>query len=225
MTVADRRRREREARRNQILDAAERVFLERGFDNVTVDDIAAAAEVAKGTLYLYFKNKEDLLLDLIHRRRRPILQAFGEAQADARNGLDLVARLIRAQHRLLASDPDEFKRLFLRHLVDGPPPERTPAWEEHNKHIGRIIRTYLNAIERGQQDGSIRKDLDPLMITTQIWGGLVGSQVLARHASKFEDQFDRRFDPDEHARSLVDLVIRSIREPGPEPLLQKEAQA
>jgi len=211
MTVADRRRREREARRNHLLDAAEHVFLERGYDEVTVDDIAAEAEVAKGTLYLYFKNKHDLLMDLLHRRRRPILQAFGEAQADAKNGLDLVGRLIRAQQTSLAGDPSEFRRLFLRHLVEGPPHEMTPAFENHAKHIERIINTYLNAIERGQGDGSIRTDLDPMMITTQIWGGVIGSLVLAQHSDRIAARFGRPIDKDEYAESLVELILRSIQ--------------
>lgn len=223
MTVADRRRREREARRNHLLDAAERVFLERGYDNVTVDDIAAEAEVAKGTLYLYFKNKHDLLLDVLHRRRQSILQAFGEAQADAKNGLDLVGRLIRAQQKSLAGDPPEFRRLFLRHLVEGPPLEMTPAFENHAKHIDRIINTYLNAIERGQGDGSIRADLEPIMITTQIWGGVVGSLVLDQHSDSIAERFGRPIDKDEYADSLVALILRSIQ--AHEPAEAPEAEA
>ena len=210
MTVAERRQREREARRHQILKAAERLFLEKGFDNVTVDDIAMAAEVAKGTLYLYFKNKNDLLLDLLHKRRSPILQAFGEAQADATNGIDLVARLIREQQQSMERDPVELRRLFLRHLVEGPALESTPSAQAHTKHIERVISTYLNAIERGQSDGSIRKDLEPAMLTAQIWGGVVGSLILAQHSDQMAERLGRVFDQGEYARSFIDLVVRSI---------------
>ena len=213
MTVEARRQREREARRNQILDAAERVFVQRGFDDVTVDDIANEAEVAKGTVYLYFKSKHDLLLGLLHCRRQPILQAFGEAQADAENGLDLVARLIRAQQSALANEPWEIRRLFLHHLVEGPPSEPSPEWQHHATHVGRIINTYLHAIERGQRDGTVRTDLDPPSVTAQIWGGIVGSLVLTQHADKFAERFDRPLDPQTYADSLVDLITRSIRAP------------
>lgn len=214
MTVADRRRRDREARRNNILDAAERVFLERGFDDVTVDEIAVEAEVAKGTLYLYFKNKHDLLLAFIHRRRRPILEAFGEAQADAKDGLDLVARLICAQLAWLADDSQDIRRLVLRHMVEGGAEELTPEVEAHHRMIERIIRTYMNAIERGQRDGSIRSELDPMMLTAQIWGGVVGSLVQLQHADKLEQWMGRRVDPSEYRQSLVELIVRSIRTSG-----------
>src|SRR4051812_46778759 len=54
-------------RRNQILDAATRVFAQRGFHNSTIRQIAGEAGVADGTIYIYFKNKTDLLLGLLNR--------------------------------------------------------------------------------------------------------------------------------------------------------------
>ncbi len=224
MTVADRRRRERKARRIHILDAAEKTFLEQGFDNVTVDDIAAKAEVAKGTLYLYFKNKNDLFVALMLRRRKPILEAFGELQADATNGLDLVARLIRTQQTALAADPPEFRKLFLRHIVNGPPAELTPDVEQLHKMLERIISTYINAIVRGQQDGSIRKDVEAAMVTAQIWGGVIGALMLAQHQDKLARRMGRPIDEEEYGRRLVDLIVRSIQaQPSGSPVGEVEA--
>src|SRR4051812_28167297 len=55
------------ARRNQILDAATRAFAQRGYHNTTIRQIASEAGVADGTIYIYFKNKTDLLLGLLNR--------------------------------------------------------------------------------------------------------------------------------------------------------------
>src|SRR5262245_8856517 len=55
------------ARRNQILDAATRAFAKRGYHNTTIRQIAGEAGVADGTIYIYFKNKTDLLLGLLNR--------------------------------------------------------------------------------------------------------------------------------------------------------------
>src|SRR5512141_2025746 len=63
--TASRRERERAQRRDDILRAAREVFFERGFHTVTVDDIAVAAEVGKGTVYLYFDTKETILAHLL----------------------------------------------------------------------------------------------------------------------------------------------------------------
>jgi AcrR family transcriptional regulator len=63
--TAQRRQREKEQRYQSILQAAERLFCERGYPNTKIQEIAQAAEVAVGTVYFYFRNKEDLLLHLM----------------------------------------------------------------------------------------------------------------------------------------------------------------
>ena len=64
MGIRERKRRERERRRQQIMVAAKRVFTIRGFSRATMEDIAKEAELSPGTLYLYFKNKEELYVSL-----------------------------------------------------------------------------------------------------------------------------------------------------------------
>jgi TetR/AcrR family fatty acid metabolism transcriptional regulator len=56
-----------EAKESSILDAAERIFAQAGFDGAKVSDIARAASVAEGTVYLYYKNKQDLLAGVVGR--------------------------------------------------------------------------------------------------------------------------------------------------------------
>ena len=64
MGIKERKQREKERRRQQIIIAAKRVFSEKGFAKATIDDIASEAELSPGTLYLYFKNKEELYASL-----------------------------------------------------------------------------------------------------------------------------------------------------------------
>ena len=64
MGILERKERERERRRQQIIVAAKKVFSEKGFNKATMDDIAGEAELSPGTLYLYFKNKEELYASL-----------------------------------------------------------------------------------------------------------------------------------------------------------------
>ena len=60
MGIAERKEREKQQRREEIMQAAEEVFFSKGFEKSTMDDVAEKAELSKGTLYLYFKSKEDL---------------------------------------------------------------------------------------------------------------------------------------------------------------------
>ncbi len=64
MGIQERKEREKERRRQQIMVAAKRVFSEKGFNRATMEDIAQEAELSPGTLYLYFKNKEELYASL-----------------------------------------------------------------------------------------------------------------------------------------------------------------
>ena len=64
MGIQERKQRERERRRQQIIVAAKRVFSERGFSKATMEDIASEAELSPGTLYLYFTNKDELYASL-----------------------------------------------------------------------------------------------------------------------------------------------------------------
>jgi AcrR family transcriptional regulator len=67
MGIQERKSRERERRRQQIIVAAKKVFSQKGFNKATMDDIAGEAELSPGTLYLYFKNKEELYASLSFR--------------------------------------------------------------------------------------------------------------------------------------------------------------
>jgi AcrR family transcriptional regulator len=64
MGIQERKERERERRRQQIIVAAKRVFSEKGFNKATMEDIAKEAELSPGTIYLYFKNKDELYASL-----------------------------------------------------------------------------------------------------------------------------------------------------------------
>lgn len=64
MGIQERRQKEKERRRQQILVAAKRIFSEKGYNRATVEDIAQEAELSSGTIYLYFRNKEELYVSL-----------------------------------------------------------------------------------------------------------------------------------------------------------------
>ena len=73
MGIQERKERERERRRQQIMVAAKRVFTDKGFSKATMEDIAKEAELSPGTLYLYFKNKDDLFFSLM----TPVIDDIG----------------------------------------------------------------------------------------------------------------------------------------------------
>ena len=76
MGINERKEREKEHRREEIISSAEKVFFEKGLQTATMDEIAERAELGKSTLYLYYKSKEDLYLAVLLRGTEILLQKF-----------------------------------------------------------------------------------------------------------------------------------------------------
>ena len=70
MTLEKRRQREKDQRHESILNAAEKLFFSRGYDNVSMDEIANEAELSKPALYYYFKDKESLFSAVVNRESK-----------------------------------------------------------------------------------------------------------------------------------------------------------
>jgi AcrR family transcriptional regulator len=118
-----RRVRERAQRANEILAAARRVFLDRGYTKATMDDVARAAAFSKPTLYQYFENKDALFFSLT----KPVVIELGAGLDDAwaralagtlSTGRELIAALFGAMRRAYAVDPDGLRLLQLVQQAD-----------------------------------------------------------------------------------------------------------
>ena len=96
MGTLERKARERANRENMILDAAEEVFFSRGFDQSTMDDVAKTAELSKGSLYNYFKNKNELCIGIVGRSLRLMIQYMKKALPEQNSGLDKISGMAKA---------------------------------------------------------------------------------------------------------------------------------
>jgi TetR/AcrR family fatty acid metabolism transcriptional regulator len=92
-------------KRERILDAAERVFARHGFFTATVAEIAKGAGVADGTIYLYFKNKDDLLISLFESRMERVHRELSAAIEPGRDAPDKLRRFVRKYLELCAEHP------------------------------------------------------------------------------------------------------------------------
>ncbi len=97
-TPSDRRSRKRQATRRAISQVADRLFLERGFDRVTVDEIAAAADVGRMTVFNHFPRKEDMFFDRDEEARETIRDALRQRDP----GVAPIETLRRLAHRVVA---------------------------------------------------------------------------------------------------------------------------
>ncbi len=95
LSSEERRKKEKENRKNSILKAARKLFFERGFKSVTVDLIAAKAEVSKGSIYLYFDSKEEIYTQILisaNIERHKLIESFSRMEGTAEEILLAFAR-------------------------------------------------------------------------------------------------------------------------------------
>ena len=117
---SDRQSRKRLATRQNISDAASRLFIERGFDKVTVDEIAAAADVARMTVFNHFARKEDMFFDLDEQGRKDLRTALEKRDG----GTSPIEALRLFAHRAVADQLpyvrffEEGSELFMRTILE-----------------------------------------------------------------------------------------------------------
>lgn len=162
-----RRERERERRREQIIRAAEKAFFARGYDRVTMDEIAREADVNKALLYYYFKNKEALFLAVNLYGVRILHSMYRRCLELDTNGYGKVRAMVEALYSFSKEHPDYF-RIY---CYSGT--ERFELSESEDAHEIVDLRTgmwrlMVEAIMEGMKDGSIRSDLDPVELSIYI---------------------------------------------------------
>lgn len=160
-----RRERERESRREDILATAERVFLQKGFEASSMDEVAKEAEFTKRTVYQYFDSKEDLLFEIASRmleRFHLILEVDPTEEAVAFVRLKSYARrfysVIR-DHPAEAALMDD--ALALRSALRRRKDEPGPGFRVLERSLAGLYGSFVSTLAEGSSDGSLRNDLNP----------------------------------------------------------------
>lgn len=172
--VAERKLREKERRRHEILDAAEALFDEKGLQQATMDDVAERTELSKGTLYLYFRNKDALYLGINLRAKRQLRQMMEQAFQAGGTGRDKVRALGAAYLAFCQRYPNYHLMMSHCHAQEGLQREHNLFAEEAHLHGERALGLLVQALQEGQSDGSLRRDFDPLPTAILLWAQLQG---------------------------------------------------
>ncbi len=188
-----------EDKHQKILNAAVKVFSEKGFYGSRVSEIAKEADVADGTIYLYFKNKDDLLISLFE-------EEFG--------------RIVRETAKELASEPDALRKIRKfaavhlsivtrqQHLAEVLGVEVRQSTKFMKEYVNKPFIEYLNIIRsivvEGQEQGLIRKDLTPGIIKRALFGAL---DEMARYWMLSPK---KKHSIDDAALEISDVFIRGL---------------
>lgn len=160
VTISDRKEREKEMRRNDIIDTAEKLFFEKGYENITMADIAEEAELARSTLYLYFKNKKEIYLAISVRSTEILNKMFKEYYKKGETGIEKVKMLMTAFYRFYKEYPDYYDVNWSSYKVSLD--LNISNMDEIKKIRVEGFLLFKKALQEGIKDKSIRSDIDPV---------------------------------------------------------------
>ena len=191
-------RRNHNSKYHLILDAAVKVFARQGFYQSTVAQIAREAGVADGTIYLYFKNKDDILVNFFQYKTKQVFERFRAEVDHAENSLDKLRNLIRRHLAEFQRDRD----MAILYQVGTHQIDRLA--EDQIKEMSKMYQDLISEIvEAGQQEGRIRKNLYVGLVKRFILGGV--DEVINTWLHS-----EREYDLVSMADPLVELFVRGI---------------
>lgn len=189
-----------EERKSQILNAAEGVFTKKGFDEARMDDIAEETGLSKGTLYNYFKSKEDLVIAILDRIFMGAFQQFEAPENTEENATAAIWRFT-----------EEAIRDYLKMLRMLPIAYEFLALAFRNKVVQKALKQYFNVymdalvplIQRGIDIGEFRKvDAQEVAIAA---GAIFEGTVLLWVYDK------DRINVEHHIRSSIKLLLEGVQ--------------
>jgi AcrR family transcriptional regulator len=169
--IAERRQEEKDRRRMEIIDAAEDLYREVGWDAVTMDSVARRARLSRALVYVYFKDKSDLHFAIALRAMELLHQRFAEAHDRAKTGADKIKGMGRAYIAFGQEFPHYFDACARFELHTPGDTEPTPQEMLCLQAAKRPHEVVVDALKLGQRDGSVRQDLGDLNLTARVlWG-------------------------------------------------------
>jgi AcrR family transcriptional regulator len=184
MGVAERKAREKEARRQAILDAARDCFFTDGFEATTISQIADKVELSTGTLYLYFKNKEEIYVSILEEGLDILYDLMKGAEPSEGGPADFIEAYARAYHRFYTDYGQYFDIIFFLRRPDREIEVQVDLSEKLNRQTGQCLGLVESAIEKGIRNSQFRL-VDPYEAARVMWGTMNGLMVL--HEKRTEE--------------------------------------
>lgn len=179
MGISSRREREKQERRAAIQQAARELFCEKGFQSTTMDDIAERSEHGKGTIYNYFKSKDDLYVSIIEEGFAELDRSLKES-VKRKRGVEQKVRAVFFAYIDHNLENLEYFRITL-HFMNEEARENISRelLDKLNDIISGILSFSAGIVQEGLDSGLYRKDIDPLNLCLIGWRTATGLLELA----------------------------------------------
>ncbi len=196
MGIEERKIREKEKRKNQIIDAAEEIIFSKGLDQATMDEIAEEAELSKGTLYLYFKNKNELYMAIAERGSNLLNSRFAKIFTEDYSGIELIRQMGETYLDFVRNNPGYFNAFqYYESLKNVEELKKSNMAQTCEENMREAMTFMIRALQIGMQDGTIDDSYNPKELAIIIWSSTRGITTInhmkkAGHHFKILDEME-----------------------------------
>jgi AcrR family transcriptional regulator len=207
MGTRERKKREKEARKNEILKAARIIFFKKGFQATTMNQIAEAVELSKGALYIYFHSKEELYVSILVEGLEILHEKFSKAIGGLADWEKKLRNIGWAYYRFYQENENYFQILFLLQHGELSSKVSDPLFQKCLERGISCLNILAQAIGEGMEAKEIETN-DPMEMAVLLWGSFNGIILL------YEEEEHRRFIPgslDNLIQKSLDLMLEGLK--------------
>jgi len=209
MGITERKEREKQQRREEIMQAAEVVFFSKGFEKSTMDDVAEKAELSKGTLYLYFKSKEDLHMAVARKAIHLLRNYTSKASEGEGTALEKLGQMGRACIEFSRSHPDHMKAIMTLEEVEPQSISLSTSDVQDMIYNESTVGAVIQIVEQGVREELIRSDIPTALVAHTLWMSVLSVIRFVTAKKSLLQALD--LSPDKLYESHFELVLNGIR--------------
>lgn len=212
MGSKERKEKERLIKKNDIIDAAEKVFFEKGIKQATMDEVAKTAEFSKRTIYVYFESKEHLYHEIMLRAFKTLDAMITESfeKRLPTNGINRIKLLGQTLIEFIKNYPKYFKAIVDYENQENDFYSRNQTiidcYQEGEKSFSHL----KDAIQEGINDGSITTDVDVTTTAIILWTNMIGIFNIISKKEKYLQRY-HQCDTSSLVDEAIRFMIRSIK--------------
>lgn len=209
----ERREKEKEIRKKDIIDAAERIFFTKGYRYATMDDVAKEAEYSKRTVYVYFNSKEQIYFEIMIRGYRRLMEMLGAVPKEhAPTAIEEIRQMASTLYRFSNEYPEYFGAIM---EYENSALDFQKGIPDHSKEecyaLGEQILGYLtDALKKGIAEGSVCSGLNIENTALALWACIIGAFNTAKKKQHYIENY-HGIKPEDLVSEAFNILIRSIR--------------
>ena len=205
MSTKERKLKEKENRKDLILKAAENVMTQHGLYGLSIEAIAEETELAKGTIYLYFKSKEEILSSLTIKARNKLFAEFELIEKQKSTAYEKLIRMIRMNYNFYKEFPLYYDLVSLYEAN-----HKAVETEEMYKSSQNITNLVHRVAQKAQSEGFLNSSINTLHLTMSLWGMTVGMLQLLKVRGAFIEE-NLAVTEDELIETYIAIFSRGIK--------------